>query len=145
MLRMNIGEALAQAGGRTPPKHDMHERIIRAALFELNAKLSRGIANSGLEQETLRMLREPVLIHDSYVRELMVRWKGFDALTGPDGERPTAMSFGEQLTEAIGTFIDAKIDYDKDCTADGCLSAKFEPAERARAELQKLIERRFPK
>lgn len=53
-------------------RKELQERIIKAALFELDAKLSRGIANSGLEQETLRMLHEPTLIHESYVRELML-------------------------------------------------------------------------
>jgi hypothetical protein len=46
-------------------------RIVRAALTELNAKLNRGLANSGLEHETVRLLRETPDFHESDVLSLL--------------------------------------------------------------------------
>lgn len=49
-------------------------RIVHAALYELNAKLSRGLANSGLEQGTARLLRgDGAHIHESEVQALIDR------------------------------------------------------------------------
>lgn len=51
-------------------------RIVRAALTELNAKLNRGLANSGLEQETVRLLHATPEFHESDVLSLLERLTG---------------------------------------------------------------------
>lgn len=47
--------------------------IVRAALAELNAKLDRGVANSGLEIDTVRALRAVPNFHESDVLHLLMK------------------------------------------------------------------------
>lgn len=54
--------------------NEKQERIILAALVELEIRLGRGLANSGLDKATTDILRFPENIHDSYVTELRQRF-----------------------------------------------------------------------
>lgn len=49
---------------------DQQLRIVYAALHELETRLNRGLANSGIDKGTLRALSSPSRIHESYVSEL---------------------------------------------------------------------------
>lgn len=49
--------------------------IVCAALAELDAKLNRGVANSGLEIDTVRALRAVPNFHESDVLQLLTKLK----------------------------------------------------------------------
>lgn len=55
--------------------NDRQERIILAALVELDIRLRRGLANSGLDKATADILRLSPHIHDSEIISLRQRFE----------------------------------------------------------------------
>lgn len=64
------------------------------------------------------------------------------ALSGPDGETINAMSYGEQVVEALGEFVDAKISYAQAYQSVGGEWTNPEPVNKAADRLTKLLDRK---
>lgn len=64
------------------------------------------------------------------------------ALCGPDGETINAMSYGEQVVEALGEYMDAKINYAQAYQSVGAEWANPEPVSKAADVLTRLLDRK---
>lgn len=62
-------------------------------------------------------------------------------LTGPDGERPNSMSFGEQVVEALGEYVDAKLDYAESRRGPAAEYANPDHVDKAATRLQGLLDK----
>lgn len=56
-------------------------------------------------------------------------------------ERPNQMSFGEQVVEALGEYVDAKLDYAEARRGPAAEYANGDPVDRTATRLQELLDR----
>lgn len=56
-------------------------------------------------------------------------------------ERPNAMSFGEQVVEALGEYVDAKLDYAETRRGPAAEYANPDPVDKAATRLQGLLDK----
>lgn len=67
--------------------------------------------------------------------------RGLAAVVRAEPPRPNVMSFGEQVVEALGEFVDAKLDYARARRAVGGEFANGDDVDKTATRLQELLDK----